>query len=382
MMVRRLVLLYLCVSSFTLVRGFAQNSAPAGTGDVSFVVLVDSTDQSREYADLVQERVRLGMMELGLMHVDDPGSAMLELVLRIRPVAPRLHVALSIMETSSGSLIGGSNVRARTNLTLLRSVDELILAVEPRIRAYQLARAAGADPYRNAEQATQLVIVGSQDEVEVELLGYGSIGIIREGSLTHEGSPIAVGSTVQLEFRHRAHYAERRTYRIESTRPRLEAPRLVRHTRQSFQLHYRVGRLFGLGVGYRFYPLPDTIYVHTDIEIFSEGLLSAPYPPVILDVRTSIGTYVLGAPTSPVRISMHTGAGAILTIPTSGGVVPFIDAYLNLIGVDMEANIGRWSPFVHVGAHWAFQSVRGLLRPGLNNPAFAPALNAGVRLRL
>lgn len=366
------IVAYLCILLISVsVASLAAQSTPS-----AYVRITPSTDPlENRYQTLIEDSFELALKRLGYVLRDDGD---LELRVEVAMFSPRLHLSISAHDTESGALIGGINGSGRTNVTLLNSLDELFREIEPSLITYQESRGRGESPFDAIPEIRLLRFRGAED-VRIRVNHGPILGVMDDAELEVASFPVTQGSEVELRYEKPGSYPERERVTIEEGIDAIVVPTLQPRDRVAAQLHYTLGKLVGAGAGIRYYPIPDRLFVSTESDLFFSGVSpEAPYRVLHNEYRVLLGVRIV-PPGAPLRFDVSSGGGVLFSAPLVGSATPFVDPYLNVANLGVEARIGRFRPFVRGGVAYAVGGRFALWQEGINPMLLSPSVLGGLR---
>jgi hypothetical protein len=351
-------------------------------GEIRYIVRpgVRSAGDAGPYEKVVQDSIEVVLQRNDMVpgtSGSETGTVVWEYA--ILSLVPRLHVALTATDQNHGVVIASATNRARANLTLYNSVDELVEAVLERVnRYYQVAGApvSGIPPIPIAATVTLPAPPSENDTV-----------VVQPGApLGEPGDPLLVAAGVTIPGMVTRPRAYGRSFEIAPSRDAVlqppagetvPSPEPVRPL--SFQIHYSYPRLNGAGVGIRYDLLPDRLYAsqETDVHV---ALPASPEASMVLHLegRVLAGTTIVGRPEGRFRIEASSGVGGVVTAFGSGEIPPYYDWYWNVFNLGFVGRTGRQSWFLRSGLNYGFETERGFFVDGLNEDHFNPQLFLGT----
>ena len=224
------------------------------------------------------------------------------------------------------------------------------------------------------------VTLRSPDEgAEVLLAGEEPAGVIEDGRLVLETQ---ADSRLILTKRKDGYHEEAQEFRLRGKDRQLRLRPLKSKTQRSLELQYTGMQFIGLGGGYRHYLLPDRLFLGGDNYFY----LQLPGPGVqngsILyhdDLRALIGTYLLFPPSSPFRVGLSTGVGAIFTLaPIGGDLQLYTDLYWSYLSFWLEYSRSHWSAYYRVDGKYSLGLFSNLLGRRNLSTEGPPPMTVGV----
>ncbi|MFW5811366.1 MAG: hypothetical protein ACOCWS_00175 [Alkalispirochaetaceae bacterium] len=365
---RALLLLSLITSVLSIEVAIAETL----TARVSVPEVEDLLEQ--RYNRVVADAVALSLRQFGFETVE--AEADLEVRIESAAYPPRLHLSISAFDAASGSLVAGVNGSGRTNVTLLNSVDALLSVLEEGLARYAGYLESG-NPYVPIPETRELRFVNQDNRPILVYLNTGEqLLATEEPEALSEELTVALGTTLPIAFS--APFSEelQETVVVTDLSEPIVIPDLPELERFAASLRYSFGRMVGVGVGGRWYPVPDRFYISAESDIFLSGY-GMPQTILHLDNRFLIGVRP-GSASRRFRYSLGTGAGVMVSLP-GPEITSFVDPYLNLVNLTLEYKLRRFVPFLRLGANYVLPGNFNLVPEGVSDPYFSQALSLGVR---
>jgi hypothetical protein len=253
-----------------------------------------------------------------------------------------ITVCVQCLETATGSIVAGFLKKDRFNLGFYNSLHAEISGMLTDL-------GNGLDPSPSIASTvprllTEMVFMSSQEGMEVVIAGDVIAGFIEEGALVFEIPAVSAGTPFIVEKRMEGFHTQRQTVSAAAEIPL--AP-LVKSNRFAAEADWTMGQLIGLGGTFRYYILPDSIFLSNSHYIYFQ----APYTPgatgvLHYDVGLQAGAYIIWGPESPFRLGVSLGLGTVFSFFFVPGLAPATDLYLNLLNVTAEWNMPGISLFI------------------------------------
>jgi len=254
----------------------------------------------------------------------------------------QILISLQCWDVAAKAPVSGFLRSWRFNLAFYNSLHEEITSkLVPRIALRDdgsgSSGASTGSASSSAPAVAEISFLSPDEGMEVLIEGETPAGVIEEGRLNWPAGDLAPGTKLTVTKRKRGFHTARQAIRVG---PEVQLSPLAKETKESVELDWTIGQLIGLGCTVRDYVIPDTLFAwignYLSLQLPST---SAGRPVFHADTGMGIGGYVLLPPSSPVRLGLSAGAGAILSFLTIAGAPSYADLYLNPINVWVEARI-------------------------------------------
>ncbi len=192
------------------------------------------------------------------------------------------------------------------------------------------------------------------DGAKVYLADGREVGIIKDGKCVLSIKPVAFGQILEITVKYPGFYPAVVKEKLDNSEETFTILSLNRKADFGLEFMYNYPRLLGLGLGFRYYPISDTLFlsVQNFLYFISAEQNSSQYV-VLDDINFLIGFYPYFPPSSAFRISLSTGPGVIITKPSNMDK-PFIDGVWNLAVINFELNLSDVSIFLGTDLKLAF----------------------------
>ena len=312
----------------------------------------------------------------------------------LRVAEGRILLGFKSYETSTGELSAAVLKQGPAGLPVYALINEAAAELVPRLLAPPSALPEREIVVQQEKVLTETVVreevvdsgqkiqvtLRSRDEgAEILLAGEEPVGVIEDGLLVLEAQ---ADSRLILTKRKEGYHEESQEFRLRGKDRRLRLRPLKLRTERSLELQYTGLQFIGLGVGYRHYLVPDRLFVGGDNYFY----LQLPGPDVAGgstlyhdDLRALFGGYLLFPPSSPFRMGLGTGVGAILTLaPIGGDLELFTDLYWNYISFWLEYSRSRWSVYYRADGKYTLGLLTNLLGRRNMSSEGPPPMTVGV----
>jgi len=147
---------------------------------------------------------------------------------------------------------------------------------------------------------------------------YREAGTVADGELTAAYAPFEAGMPVHLEVYRDGYWTKKLVLHRGVEEKPVELPRLQKVTESAWGASTGLGRLLGAGVAYRWYPLPDRVFLKGE-NAFWAAYDFMPGSWLVLhdEVRLGVGAYLQAKNDARFRYALGTGFSAIGTLLTN-----------------------------------------------------------------
>jgi hypothetical protein len=191
------------------------------------------------------------------------------------------------------------------------------------------------------------------------------IGEIKEGSFE---IPAKASSKLVIEVKKENFHAVVKTVDLGEEDMTIKLDPLVRENQFALDGEYACFQFFGVGGGFRWYPVSDWLYLRASEYFFLQLGGPSTSPVIHNDINVSVSLYLIFGPESLFRLGFLTGAGVILTNFTAPNLPFSTDYYWDCLGMFMELNFGEWSYFLKETGRYFLGFGDNLLGTGWNRP--------------
>jgi hypothetical protein len=279
-----------------------------------------------------------------------------------------VYYSIQCWDVAKEKLAAGLQARTPFNLAFFSGLN---IALTSEL----LPRLAAQGP-----QVPRVVFTSADEGMSVKLSDDQDIGRITNGLLTMPASSIVPGTRVLLEKSRPGYHPGEQTVTLTAARQIPLTP-LVKEYRRGMELNATVGQLLGLGVALRDYRVPDWFFVIVGGYLWVQPPLNfAPRVVLHVDMSGGVGGYLFLKPDAPVRLGVSTGAGLILSFPSTVGLPVYTDFYLDVINLWVEATLFGTTLYVRQEYKYALGMGTNLLGQGMMVPDFPPT-TLGVLFR-
>lgn len=287
-----------------------------------------------------------------------------------------LRLRFRLYDTQEAVALGGSVARGRVGLSLYNAVDDAINRIRPELQRYLDEPYTFTSPIDEVESIT----FRSRDEGAVVFFGGGRVGRIYDGTLRLPYTPFAVGSQVRVDIAKEGHHGIGYEVALNERDNVVQLRRLPRRHRYGAQVLWTTGQAQGLGVGFRYYAVPDYTFVQVERSFYMQGDVNAGGSVYHNDLALSLSQYVFFPHESLVRITLGAGFGVVLTDFADSTLPEYADFYLTVLSFGLELNLNSWAVFFRPQLRYApgVGNDNLLGRSWIETEAYGPPLSLGV----
>jgi len=290
----------------------------------------------------------------------------------------RLVIQLSAYEVNSRQIISGSVTNGRIDLSLYNTIDAAVGELSSKMLAW-VTNSPLTELRANGSFLRSLSLQSADEGARVYLAGGELLGTIKGGKFTTSRLSVPIGSTISVEKRKAGYISQWETIRITRAEEKVTLSALWPVTTIATDLMWTLGFPVGGGIGLRFFPKPDWIFVGLNYNLsvqpatFGGGNSATHFL-----MYGGLGAYLFWGPTSHFRFSVSAGYGASTTYLAVPGAGSFLDGYISFLNPTFYANFRRFYGFVRTNFWFVVPSSNGLLAEGDVGNHGAPPVTFGV----
>jgi hypothetical protein len=277
----------------------------------------------------------------------------------------RILLTVQCWDAARERLSAGFIKASRFDLGFYLSLRDWVAGLIPGISiappSQPVAKPAARTP--SAPLLPQITFESVDDGMEVLVAGDLSAGTIAGGKLEFEAGGIPRGTVLQITKRKAGFHDSVQKVKAASV---ITLTPLVKKSPFAVQVDWTIGEVLGAGGALRWYPVPDTLFMSAGAYLFAQPSVTFASRAVLHgDASVSFGSYLFFPPDSPVRLSLQTGGGAVLSVFTQPGFPVYADYYLNIIGLGVETGVLGIPLFLRVDSRYALGLPGGLVSRGI-----------------
>jgi len=291
----------------------------------------------------------------------------------------RLYVQIIVYDVRTGKIVASLMNSGYASLAGFDFLAEVVEAVSPSIQEY-LKVFNRTEP--TTYEAVEGIVFRSKDEgMQVRYESGQDIGSVSDGILKAPYVPFVVGTTIKVSMEKADHYPDSRNYILTEGMNEFELPPLEKKFRNELSLYWCYGQSVGAGLGYRYYPIPDYIFLSADNYFYIQyDFMDYSEPVYHDDASFSVGAYLFSSHLTPIRFGASVGCGVIVTSFTQSNMPTYTDYYLNFATLFLDLNLRPWTLYAQGALKYSLGIGNNILgQQYLILPKFGPFVSVGVR---
>jgi len=291
----------------------------------------------------------------------------------------RLYVQIVVYDVRTGKIVASLMNSGYASLAGFDFLAEVVEAVTPSIQEY-LKVFNRTEP--TTYEAVEGIVFRSKDEgLQVRYESGQYIGSISDGTLRAPYVPFVVGTTIKVGMEKPDYYPDSRSFVLKEGMNEINLPPLERKFRNELSVYWCYGQSVGAGVGYRYYPIPDYIFLSVDNYFYLQyDFMDYNEPVYHDDASFSVGAYFFSSHLTPVRFGASVGCGVIVTSFTKSDMPTYTDYYINFATLFLDLNIRPWTLYAQGALKYSLGIGNNILgQQYLILPKFGPFVSVGVR---
>ncbi len=261
----------------------------------------------------------------------------------------QILVSLQCWDARDARLLAGVQKTSRFDLAFYLALRGWVAGLLPAIR---LPAQAGPVPVTPSKPLLRdITFVSAEEGMEVLIAGDASAGVITGGELVFPLGAMAEGTLLRVTKRKAGYHDAVQT--LKAARQVTLTP-LVKKSSFAADVEWTVGEILGAGSSLRWYPVPDALFASFGVYLFAQPPVT-PAPRAVIhgDASVSFGGYLFFPPDAPVRLSLETGAGVVLSAFTQPGFPLYTDFYLDVASVTVETRVLGPPIFLRIDSRYA-----------------------------
>ncbi len=373
-LVGRLPILLCCLILLSATLSAQQATAPHVT---ALYQDEGATASPPEIPEILRSRVTASLRESGFV-VDEgeSGAKGLLLLVGYETFGNEVRLRLRLYDTQEAVVLGGSVARGRAGLSLYNTVDAAIDRLRPGLDRYL------DDPYtyRSPINEVESITFRSRDEGAEVFFADARVGRIYDGSLRLPYTPFAVGSRVRVDVAKEGHHGITYEVTLNESDNLIQLRRLPRRHRYGAQVLWTTGQAQGLGVGFRYYAVPDYTFVQLERSFYLQGDVNTGGDVYHNDLSLTLSQYVFFPHDSRLRMTLGGGVGVVFTDFADDRLPEYADFYVTVLSLGLELNLNSWALFFRPQFRYApgVGDDNLLGRRWVGTETFGPPLGVGV----
>jgi hypothetical protein len=297
----------------------------------------------------IQRKLELSDRSLVLggnaMALADASGADLAVTGFYRVEQDRILIEVKCYSVRQKRLIAGFLERGRLGLSLYNLINDAVLSIQPGIEADLVSLQELIKP--RDPRLARVELLSEDEGAEIFYGGESLAGTIVSGRLEVVS---AKGRSLILEIRKDGFHTARVELELgDEQRQSHRLPPLIKATTWASEVSYTAGQMLGLGMGVRYYFIPDTMFVGLRDYLYIQHEFDGQSHPLLHnDTQLVVGSYLLFGPESRFRLGISTGFGVIVTGFSAPDLPTYTDFYFNAMNGWLEINLSDWAIFLQV----------------------------------
>jgi len=202
----------------------------------------------------------------------------------------------------------------------------------------------GVEIVREEPKVRKITFLSNQEGMEIYLSNGDRLGAIVHSVLNVTDREYEIGTKLLVVKKLDGHRTGEQYIYLDREKTAVPLSDLVKARNLALEFNWTYTQLMGAGSGFRFYPVPDWMYVSFDSYFYLHKDFSSPSGTEMShsDMRLLAGLYLGLGPDRLFRVSVSLGFGVILSYPLNTDRF-FFDTYINAANVALELNFDNWS---------------------------------------
>ena len=273
----------------------------------------------------------------------------------------QILVTMQCWDAANARLSAGFIKASRFDLGFYVSLRTWVAGLIPDIHVVPPPPSVAPAP--SGPTVPRITFQSADEGMEVLLAGDTSAGTVSGGRLEFNAGGIPQGTVMQITKRKAGYHDS--VQKVKAS-PLITLTPLVKKSSFAAQVDWTVGEVLGAGAALRWYPLPDTLFASLGTYLFVQPPVAlAPRAVLHGDASLGFGGYIFFPPDSPIRLSVQTGGGVVLSALTQPGFPVYADYYLNVIGLGLETQLLGIPLFIRIDSRYALGLPGGLVARGV-----------------
>ncbi|TVR91252.1 MAG: hypothetical protein EA428_06525 [Spirochaetaceae bacterium] len=301
-----------------------------------------ATASPSEIPEILRSRVTAALREAGFVVEEGQSSAGgLLLLVGYETLGNEVRLRLRLYDTQEAVVLGGSVARGRAGLSLYNTVDAAIDRLRPGLERYLNEPYTYRSPINEVESIT----FRSRDEGAEVFFADARVGRIYDGSLRLPYTPFAVGSQVRVDVAKEGHHGITYEVTLNDSDNLIQLRRLPRRHRYGAQVLWTTGQAQGIGVGFRYYAVPDYTFLQLERSFYLQGDINTAGEVYHNDLSMTLSQYVFFPHDSLLRLALGGGFGVVFTDFADDSLPEYADFYVTVLSFGLELNLNSWALF-------------------------------------
>ena len=307
--------------------------------------------QNLQYLD--QSSVAL-VMDAGSITADQFGDR--EIILQLgRSASVPVVLVVSVQERNSlmevhitaWDINGEKEITSERNVSKSEVTQYIMINSSISKVVRKLTDEYGVDIVQKEPKVRKITFLSNQDGMKVYMANGDFLGEIDNSVLTITGVEYDIGTKLLIIKELDGYRPGEQYIFLDKEKSAVPLSDLVKAQNMALEFNWTYTQLMGVGTGFRFYPIPDWLYISFDSYFYLQEDFSTPSGLEMThsDMRLLAGLYLGFGPENLFRISASLGLGFILSYPLNSDNLYF-DTYINALNLALELNFDKWSLYL------------------------------------
>lgn len=261
-----------------------------------------------------------------------------------------------VYRISDGKMIASLNKRTFIDYTLVKTVDRI--AEKLHEKAYNVLF------YSEEENMTQeqktllkaipctITVYCNQDGASVYLSDTDLMGTISGGELILPFHPLALNQELKVTVQHEGYYDQEEVIVLDQGEIGVKIGELYKAAIAALDFYYTPPSFIGAGIGVRFYPIKDDLFIELKSYFFGSGLFDDTRNVMFHNELTlKVGYYPVLKGNRKLRFNINTGIGMLNSIvmdstTSEETATTYFDWYISMVEVAIELNLPKVSLYL------------------------------------
>ncbi len=252
----------------------------------------------------------------------------------------QLAMGVRVIDARSGRVVSSVYSTTLVGVAVHNRITDAVSRLTPQLESFLRPEQQVEDLAPFVVEAT---LLSDLDGTRISLAGVEPVGEIVNGRLTLPFALYPAGTKLEVVSEKEGYHTARETIVLDKSRSEARLEPLWRETRRSVHLSWTTGQALGIGLGYRHYLTPDTLFLAAESYIYfqPEALAGSDGLAFHNDLGFLVGRYLFSRYDARVRFALAAGLGVILSKTGSPGL--FTDWYLDVGSVNLEWNLRQYT---------------------------------------
>lgn len=239
----------------------------------------------------------------------------------------------------------------------------------------------GLDIVQEDPKVHKITFISNQEDMEIYLPDGELLGHITHSVLNVTDREYELGTKLLITKKLKGFRTGEQYIFLDKEKSAVPLSDLKKAQTMALEMNWTYTQLMGIGSGFRYYLIPDWMYISFDSYFYLQRDFSTPDGNDLLhsDMRLLAGLYLGFGPESIFRINVSIGVGVILTMPLHKSA-NYTDFYLNPINISFELNFDDWAFYLRPELRIAMGIGENNLLGGgiLHSDYYIPPITIGV----